>query len=204
MSKSEELDYFGNSIPVATILGSESSFTYPSSELSNKVSPSAPDGNISFEGEQPSQERKILELVRSYLDEVSPGVKYGPRADQKSAYGWFDSHNTWKDRFPLHRAAMRGEVREIKRLCASGHDPNKKMADWFDSEPLGWAASFGELKAVIALIECGADPLRPANKAGNTPLRDAQREKHESTIAFLKWYKIQVKGDVKKKIRANV
>jgi len=260
MSKSEELDYFGNPVPVATlvtvpqdnnateILGNDDFFSpYSSSlEVSNKVSPSAPDEKISFEGFQPPKdnnstkilgnddffspyssslevsnkispsapdekisfkgfqpsEETIIDLVRSYLTKISPTPKYGPRADQKHSYDWFDSQNgyTWKDRFPLHRAAMRGEVDEIKRLCASGQrNPNEKMADWFDSEPLGWAASFGELKAVIALIECGADPLRPPNKAGYTPLYDAEREKHESTIAFLKWYKIQVKGDIRKK-----
>ena len=47
------------------------------------------------------------------------------------------------------------------------------MSDWYDSEPLGWAASFGELPTIIALIRNGADPLRPANKGGNTPLKDA-------------------------------
>ena len=53
------------------------------------------------------------------------------------------------------------------------------LHQWEDSEPLGWAASLGQLDAVRALIECGADPLRPANKAGNTPLSDAKREQHE-------------------------
>ena len=208
------------------ILGSDSFSTYYSSslELSKKVSPSAPDGNpitmatlvtapqdnnaseilgsdsfstyysSSLELKTPSE--MLLDKVRSY-----PVTKYGPRPDQDihKATGWFDSHNTWQSRFPLHRAAMRGEVDEIKRLCAIGKNPNQKMEDWYDSEPLNWAAHWGELKAVIALIECGADPLRPPNKRRSTPLRAAMREKHESTIAFFKWYKTEVKGDIRKK-----
>ena len=53
---------------------------------------------------------------------------------------------------------------------------------------MGWAASFGQLDAVRALIECGADPLRPANKAGNTPLSDAKRERHAHVVTFLEQY----------------
>ena len=53
-----------------------------------------------------------------------------------------------------------------------------------DSEPLGWAASFGQLDAIRALISCGADPLRPANKAGQTPLSDATRERHQHVVDF--------------------
>ena len=45
---------------------------------------------------------------------------------------------------------------------------------------------------MIALIQCGADPLRPPNKAGNTPLRDAERERHENVINFLKEYERRV------------
>ena len=67
-------------------------------------------------------------------------------------------------------------------------DPNEKMGEWFDSEALGWAASFGELDAVRELIICGANPLRPANKAGETPKSDAQRERHTHVVNFLTAY----------------
>mmetsp|Transcript_8549 Transcript_8549/g.22351 ORF Transcript_8549/g.22351 Transcript_8549/m.22351 type:complete len:505 (+) Transcript_8549:86-1600(+) len=120
-------------------------------------------------------------------------VSGGPRANQASALGWFDTtfhEHAW----PLQRAAMRGEVDRIRELCASGHDPNVKMTPWYDSEPLGWAASFGQLGAVIALIQCGADPLRPKNKAGYTPLTDAMRERHTHVIDFLNEYRRRRKG----------
>jgi len=73
-------------------------------------------------------------------------------------------------------------------------DPNEKMGEWFDSEALGWAASFGELDAVRELIICGANPLRPANKAGETPKSDAQRERHTHVVNFLTAYAKVVKG----------
>ena len=122
-------------------------------------------------------------------------VSGGPRGDQLKTYGWFDGTHegavagAWAERWPLHRAALRGEVEAIHRLCSAGQDPNSKMTAFYDSEPLGWAASHGHLGAVVALIQCGADPLRPANKAGNTPLTDALREGHAHVATFLKEYK---------------
>lgn len=113
-----------------------------------------------------------------------PTERSGPRRDQLGAYGWFESQG-WKKKWPLQYAAMTGDVAAIHQLVADGHDPNVKMTDWFDSEPLGWAASLGQLMAVIALIQAGADPLRPPNKANNTPLLDAQRERHMEVVDFL-------------------
>jgi len=93
-----------------------------------------------------------------------------------------------KMNWPLHWAAMIGDVNAINRLVAHGHDANVKMTSWFDSEPLGWAASFGQIRAIEALIAAGADPHRPANLAGNTPLADAQRENHPKAIKLLEEY----------------
>ena len=128
---------------------------------------------------------ELTRWVRSY-DEPNGG----PRGMQRPAYDWFDSHDPWQHRWPVHRAAMRGECDRIRELTVSTNrfDANAKMTDWYDSEPLGWAASFGQLDAVRALIECGADPLRPPNAAGNTPLRDAEREGHAHVVRFLKEY----------------
>ena len=112
----------------------------------------------------------------------------GPRADQVASYKWFEEQG-WLSEWPLHYAAMKGDVVAIRELTSIRQvDPNVKMTPWVDSEPLGWAASFGELKAVIALIQAGADPLRPANKAGFTPLTDAMREKKWRTVRFLNAY----------------
>ena len=129
---------------------------------------------------------KAAELTRWVRSYDAPNG--GPRAMQRPAYAWFDSHDPWEHRWPVHRAAMRGECDRIRVLTVSTNrfDAYAKMTDWYDSEPLGWAASFGQLDAVRALIECGADPLRPPNAAGNTPLRDAEREGHAHVVRFLK------------------
>ena len=97
-------------------------------------------------------------------------VSGGPRSDQLSGWFWFDLRKgspktagkgaPWKTRWPLHRAAMRGEVEAIHRLCSAGQDPNSKMTDCGDEDPVGWAARYGQLGAVVALIQCGADPFR--------------------------------------------
>ena len=136
----------------------------------------------------PSKGQSLMDWVRGYR-----GADGGPRRDQPGAYSWFDG-NGWGKSRPLHRAAMRGEVETIRSLCRGGRDPNEKMVEWFDSEPLGWAASLGQLDSVRALIESGADPLRPANKAGNTPMSDAQRERHQHVVSFLEEYEQRARG----------
>ena len=148
--------------------------------------PRSNDGNnVNTTTNPPSQNLMsdaLLRWVRSYS--ASNG---GPRAAQRPAYDWFDSKENWYNRWPLHRAAMRGECSRIRELTAT-IDPDQKMSDWFDSEPLGWAASFGQLDAVRVLIERGADPTRPPNGAGNTPEKDAAREGHAHVVRFLKEY----------------
>jgi hypothetical protein len=79
--------------------------------------------------------------------------EHGPRSDQLEAYTWFSSNSGWDSKWPLQKAAMEGNINEIKRLLDSGVDANCKMTDWFDSEPLGWAASFNQVDAIVALVE---------------------------------------------------
>ena len=124
--------------------------------------------------------------LSSWLSEYPIPEGTGPRPDQLRGYVWFDT-KFGRSAWPLHRAAMRGEVNKIRDLCIR-MSPNAKMTDWFDSQPIGWAASFGQLEAMIALIECGAD-TRNANKAGNTALADAQRERHGAVVTFLERYR---------------
>ena len=121
----------------------------------------------------------------------------GPHPGQRGVQHWFSQQGkkSWPRKWPLHKAAMEGNVAAIGHLTTTGGiDPNVMMTDWFDSEPLGWAASLGQLKAVIALIEAGADPLRPPNKAGNTPRTDAVRERHDLVVRFLDEYEKRVKN----------
>ena len=99
---------------------------------------------------------------------------------------------------------MHGDLLKIHSLVNSGYDPNEKMKDWFNSEPLGWAASFGNLQAIIELIKLGADPLRPPNKAGNTPLKNAKYENYTRVIDFLKKYQQLKRGSKKNKKNCNI
>lgn len=91
---------------------------------------------------------------------------------------------SWKNKWPLHYAAMTGDSESIKQLSQST-DPNLKMTDWHDSLPLGWAASLGHLEAVKTLVSVGADPSPSPNKAGMTPLIDAKRMRVTEVIEYL-------------------
>ena len=60
---------------------------------------------------------ELTRWVRSY-----DAPNGGPRAMQRPAYAWFDSHDPWEHRWPVHRAAMRGEcdrIRGGRRVSAS-------------------------------------------------------------------------------------
>jgi len=66
-------------------------------------------------------------------------------------------------------------------------NPNVKNPLWFCSEPLGWAASHGQLHTVMALVANGANPYT-INGAGFNAFSDAQREKHQHVVDWLrKW-----------------
>ena len=52
---------------------------------------------------------ELTRWVRSY-----DAPNGGPRAMQRPAYAWFDSHDPWEHRWPVHRAAMRGECDRIR------------------------------------------------------------------------------------------
>jgi len=144
----------------------------------------------------PDGERAKPAKVEVPRPKIPPGFAFhsgfgeAPRQDQTAHIPGIEGHCFQGDKlnWPLHWAAMIGDVRAINALVECGHEPNGKMGCWFDSEPLGWAASFGQCKAIEALCAAGADPRRPANLAGCTPLKDAQREGHTKAIALLEEY----------------
>lgn len=102
----------------------------------------------------------------------------GPRPDQLNRLDWFDQQPLWARRYPLHRAAMRGDVAELAALLGSGRDPNEQMSSWQNSSPLHWAAAFNQVHCIEALIEAGGDPRR-TNSAGRTAVDEAHRERHD-------------------------
>lgn len=83
---------------------------------------------------------------------------------------------------PLHEAADRGDVAEIKRLVAAGADPNviNEGADRWT--PMNSAIYRGRVEAAKALLEVGADP--EFRTAQGTPLQFALSQ-HQTAIAEL-------------------
>ncbi len=84
--------------------------------------------------------------------------------------------------FPLHCAAGRGDVAEIKRLAEAGSDVNRANEEGFT--PLHWAANSGYTQVIIVLAEVGADVNR-ASKNGSTPLHWAALRGHAKVIIAL-------------------
>ena len=58
-------------------------------------------------------------------------------------------------RFPLHRAAQRGDLAECQRLIAEGHDVNALDED--GEMPLHFSAWYGQVEVTRFLVNNGAD-----------------------------------------------
>ena len=82
------------------------------------------------------------------------------------------------DQMPLHTAAFRGRVEDVKLLLERGADPNAK--DNAGRTPLHFAAFRGHVEIVKLLLERGADPWI-ADNDGRIPLDYA----YDSTIRSL-------------------
>jgi len=83
-----------------------------------------------------------------------PGYGEATRGDQIGhiTSGGIENHCFKGDKmsWPLHWAAMIGDVGAIDALVSAGHDPNVKMTDWFDSEPLGCASAALEPSSTVS------------------------------------------------------
>lgn len=83
---------------------------------------------------------------------------------------------------PLHKAAERGDVAEIRRLVAAGADPNVVNESADKWTPMNSAIINGQSGAVQALLEVGADP--EFRTFQGTPLQFALSQ-HQTAIADL-------------------
>jgi ankyrin repeat protein len=83
---------------------------------------------------------------------------------------------------PLHHAAVKGDVAEVRRLVESGENI-ESTAD-IDETALYDAACFGRTEVVKLLLEKGANVETKA-KGGWTPLMIAAEHGHEETIHLL-------------------
>ncbi|XP_072165846.1 uncharacterized protein [Diadema setosum] len=70
----------------------------------------------------------------------------------------------------LHRAAKKGRVQKLKKLCKSGTNPDANNEQ--HQSPLFVAALHGKEKAVKYLLNSGADPNHPCHD-GSTPVHAA-------------------------------
>lgn len=86
---------------------------------------------------------------------------------------------------PLHRAAYKGDVEEIKRLINAGESLHSLNTE--GAAPLHWAAFKGQDQAVEVLIQSGADVNAQTDK-GSTALRLAMTHEHQTVISMLNRY----------------
>lgn len=108
----------------------------------------------------------------------------GPHRHQQHRYLWFDNHSNWKSAYPLHRAAMRGDIETLLTLLQEGRDVNEAMGPWYNTQPLAWAAEFNQLQALALLVEYGAD-LEHRNKQGFSAMDAAESARHQGAALVL-------------------
>lgn len=132
-------------------------------------------------------EASLVSWLRSHQEDAG-----GPLPDQL-AFLQRGIPKEWQEKWPLHFAAMSGDVETIERLVRQGASPYAKLTDWYDAEPLACAATFGQLRAVVALILAGANPLRASSAHQFTPVQYARRQQHLHVSTFLEEYKASLK-----------
>ena len=144
-------------------------------------------------GPSSPEDSQLLRWVCRYPVPHSTREDAKGRVDKRVLF-WFRSRG-FEEKWPLHGAAMRGDVEAIRTLTSRGErSVSELMTDYHDSVPLGWAAAFGQLSAVIVLIQLGADPLRE-NKRGDTTLEVAVLYGHIHVIRFLREYRYRAKAE---------
>ena len=82
----------------------------------------------------------------------------------------------------LHKAVMKNDIAEVKRLLEAGADVAAKNES--GHTPLHFAAENGFAASVKALLEAGADPNVP-DKDGDTPLDKASRYDNNTAVVNL-------------------
>lgn len=102
--------------------------------------------------------------------------------------GFFMISGCWDDPYaepPLHEAAIRGNLDEVKSILKSGVGINSKSNT--GATALHWAAFKGHYDLALYLIQNGADVNALTDK-GSTPLRLATTHKQTKVIKLLKQY----------------
>eukprot|EP01084_Bolivina_argentea_P077549 140688_1 len=121
--------------------------------------------NTVNQNKQPPNKQQILSFLNKYNTTLIPFAS--PKEDIVDVKLWQkDGYDT---QYPLHFAALTGNVNEINKLCKQKHiDIEEKRTD-NDLTPLGYACWFNQLGSVITLIKNGANPFPPPDKLNRTP-----------------------------------
>jgi hypothetical protein len=73
---------------------------------------------------------------------------------------WWEGNLTWSENWPLHEAALFGDVDAVRQSLEQGVDADLQMSDWHNATPAGFGSFFGRLDAVILLLQKGVDPYK--------------------------------------------
>jgi len=69
-------------------------------------------------------------------------------------YDWLNA-----EQYPLIYAVCQYDNETVRRLIADGHDPNRKITEWWDSTAISWATGIRNMEAAILLMQAGVDPF---------------------------------------------
>ncbi|XDV30130.1 hypothetical protein PO909_033114 [Leuciscus waleckii] len=141
---------------------------------------------LSKEGtEDPSQRTSRQSNEKQNVKPITPATpdlrRKSPsvRRNQTSPSFMKRNHN---GETPLHLAAIKGDVEEVRKLLAQGADPNlKDNAGW---TPLHEACNLGHLGVVEELLQQGA-LLNTPGYQNDSPLHDAIRNGHIAVVKLL-------------------
>ncbi|XP_051567043.1 BRCA1-associated RING domain protein 1-like [Myxocyprinus asiaticus] len=134
-----------------------------------------------------SKQSKEEQNVKLNLSPLTRRSSYTPvlgrspvvRRNQRSPAYMKRNH---KGETPLHLAAIKGDVEEVRNLLVLGADPNlKDNAGW---TPLHEACNLGHLAVVDELLQHGA-LLNTPGYQNDSPLHDAVRNGHLAVVRLL-------------------
>ena len=97
---------------------------------------------------------------------------------------WQTRAHNWLRISPLHEAARKGDVQEVKKLLEAGADLTARD-EHLRSTPLAWAAKFGQLEMVKFLLRHGAPKSLPDDPEWATPLAWATKRGHDEIARLL-------------------
>ena len=139
-----------------------------------------------------------LEKLKGFVATLTlTSSSVGPKPeDSKKWCEWFDKDDGLRKEFPLHYAAMKGELEEIERLIQEGADPAGKMEPWINYSPLHWAAALNQAAALVSLIAAGADPRTVIDVFGRSPRDTAFQQGYDNAVQALDFFAFNLAGGV--------